>query len=48
MHRIKPRGPQALFPLTEYSGNENAMEPFGFKVIVGTAASPKKRPGTNP
>lgn len=30
--------------LTEYSGNENALEPFGFKVIIGTAASPKKAP----
>ena len=29
---------------TEFSGNENAMEPFGFKVVVGTAASPKKKP----
>ena len=28
---------------TEYSGNENAMEPFGFKVVVSTAAGPKKK-----
>ena len=34
--------------LTEYSGNENAMEPFGFKVVVGTAAGPKKKGGTTP
>ncbi len=34
--------------LTEYSGNENALEPFGFKVVIGTAASPKKTGGTPP
>ena len=34
--------------LTEYSGNENGMEPFGFKVVVGTAASPKKKGVTSP
>ncbi len=34
--------------LTEYSGNENALEPFGFKVVVGTAASPKKKGGATP
>ena len=34
--------------LTEYSGNENGMELFGFKVVVGTAAGPKKKGGTAP
>ena len=24
-------------------GNENALEPFGFQVTIGTAASPKKK-----
>ena len=33
---------------TEFSGNENAMEPFGFKVVVGTAAGPKKKAGATP
>jgi hypothetical protein len=29
--------------LAEYAGQENALEPFGFQVVVGTAASPKRK-----
>ena len=25
-------------------GKENALEPFGFKVVVGSASAPKKQP----
>ena len=34
--------------LNEYAGNENALEVWGFSVVVGTAARPKKKAGPPP
>ena len=30
--------------LVTYRGRENAMEPFGYKVVLGSAAAPKRKP----